>query len=321
MTDSAHMHATTTRGSGRPRVAKVPWHTGHDYELSKLPIDLFLLGDTHRRWSVDQRPVPPNVTFVDSGSLPEIDMMILHVDQWSPQEIDKRTLFLRTARMSDVPKVVLNHGCNMVDGCTSAEMRAFVGDKHVVCNSSTANRLWKLPDSRFIRHGMSPDEWPQSNYGRQNIIVTQPNSALRAAYRNFSAIKQFEESSGIRIEWVGRDFRFGSFEKYRSFLATSSIYFNASHASPNPRARTEAMFCGLVPVTTDSHGESEYIENGVNGFASNDLSYLYEALKMLKADPAMCSKMGVRARETAADVFHINRFIDQWDAVFSSQLG
>ena len=26
------------------------------------------------------------------------------------------------------------------------------------------------------------------------------------------------------------------------------------------------MLCGLVPVTTDSHGENEYIENGVNGF-------------------------------------------------------
>ena len=263
--------------STRIRIGKVPWHTGHDYELSKMPVEFLVAGDTHRRWALTQRPVPPNVHFVNSDAVLAADMLILHVDQWIFQEIDKLTLF-RKFLHAKVPKVIINHGCNMVDGCSKEEMADLLGDNFVICNSSTAHRLWGLKNSVYIHHGMSPEEWPQTNYGRQNIIVTQPASKIHSAYRNNDAIMAFESISGIKVDWVGRDMKFDTFDKYRAFLAKSSVYFNPSFASPNPRARTEAMLCGLVPVTTNAHDESRYIINGENGFVSNNLEELFENL-------------------------------------------
>jgi glycosyltransferase involved in cell wall biosynthesis len=200
-------------------------------------------------------------------------------------------------------------------------MRALVNGHMVVCNSETAQARWQIPNSIYIRHGMSPEEWPQTNYGRQNIVTTQPFSKIHTAYRNSEAIVSFEARTGIRLDWVGRDHRFDTFDKYRAFLSKSSIYFNPSFASPNPRARTEAMLCGLVPVTTDSHGESEYIENGVNGYCSNNIDELFEVLVDLSKNPRKCAKMGMAARRTAQKVFHISNFIAQWRSAIAQVLG
>jgi glycosyltransferase involved in cell wall biosynthesis len=91
--------------------------------------------------------------------------------------------------------------------------------------------------------------------------------------------------------------------------------FNPCYASPNPRARTEAMLCGLAIVTTNSHGESEYIQNGVNGYASNNIRELYEYLEFLYHNPKEVRRIGKAGRETAQKVFHIDRFIAQWQEV------
>jgi hypothetical protein len=302
------------------RIGKIPWHTGHDYELSKMPVEFLVAGDSHRKWALSQRPVPRNVRFVTSETVTEADMLILHVDQWIFQEIDKLTLFRRFLD-ADRPKVIINHGCNMVDGCSKEDMQALLGEHLVICNSSTAHTLWELPNSVYIHHGMSAEEWPQSNYGRQNIVVTQPFSRIHAEYRNNDAIIAFEGLTGIKVDWVGRDMKFDTFDKYRAFLSKSSIYFNPSFASPNPRARSEAMLCGLVPVTTNAQGESRYIENGVNGFCSNNLDELFEALVMLKKDPALVMKMGRAARETAQREFGIARFVEEWRGVVKKTIG
>lgn len=317
-----HHSSSFARISGRkkrPRVAKIPWHTGHDYELAKTGVDFLLVSDTHRQWATHQRPIPTNVTPIALANIQSADLLILHVDQWTCQELDKLTIFKRMFEI-DLPKVVLNHGCNMVDGCSSAAMRDLVGDTLVVCNSSTAHALWDIPNSRYILHGMSPDEWPKSNYGRQNIVVTQSSSRLHETYRNNSAINDFEDATGIRIDWIGRNFAFDSFAKYKSFLSRSSIYFNPSYASPNPRSRTEAMLCGLVPVTTDSHGERDFIQNGVNGFCSNDMKELHEYLAYLHRSPDVVRTMGNAARETAQRHFHIDRFVGEWEGLIGSLL-
>jgi glycosyltransferase involved in cell wall biosynthesis len=306
--------------SKKLNIIKYPWHVSHDYELCKLPQNMILLSNTHRRWNVNNRPIPDHVEFVNSIDDRETDLMILHVDQWTWHELDKRLLFLDYRDRYKKPKIIINHGCNMVDGCSSEQMKELIGDNFMVCNSSTAHKLWGIEKSRFIRHGMTPEEWPQTNYGRANIVVNQAFSKIHQDYRNNAAVLEFEEKTGIKIDWIGRDCKFNSFDKYRAFLATSSILFSPSYASPNPRARTEAMLCGMVLVTTNCHGESEYIRNGENGYASNNMNELYEYLEFLYRNPDEVRRVGKSARKMAQKVFHIDQFIDQWQEVLSQVL-
>ncbi len=303
------------------KILKYPWHIGHDYELTKLPHAFSFLSDTNRSWASSNRPIPPQVRFVPSHRAAEHDLMILHVDQWILEEPEKLYLFTDWRDRFPGYKVIINHGCNLVDGCTSEAMAGLVGDLPVVCNSQTAHDLWKLPNSRFIRHGMSPEEWPETDYAQHNIVVVQSYHGERhQAYRNKAGVEQVE-AAGLEIDWVGRDRKFTRFNDYRNFLGRSSIFFNPSHASPNPRTRTEAMLCGLAIVTTNSHGESEYIENGVNGYCSNDLDELAGYLKELETDPALARRIGQAGRETARKIFHIDRFIGAWEALIAEVTG
>ena len=303
----------------RYRILKYPWHTAHDYELAKLPAEFYYLSNTPRQWNTQHRPIPDNIRWVPSHQHEATDAMILHLDQWSWQEPAKRYLFLRHRDAYDGPKIVINHGCNLVDGCSSETMKELVEGCYMVCNSPTAHRLWGVPDSRYIRHGMSPDEWPQTDYARHEVLVVQAAGRMHAACRNVDGVARAEEK--VKILWIGRDRSFDSFNKYRHFLQSSSIFLQPSYASANPRSRTEAMLTGLAIVTTNTHGEDEYIVNGVNGFCSNDFDELIEYLQYLLARPEQVRKIGRAGRETAQKVFHIDRFVEQWSQLLDEYVG
>ncbi len=309
--------------SGRPSVVKYPWHIGHDYELFKLPFDWSLIADSSRSWASRQRPLPAGVRLIPAHRANEADLMILHVDQWILGEVEKRNLFEFWRERFPGPKIVICHGCNLVDGCSAEEMQAFLGDFPVVMNSPTALKLWGLPNSRFILHGFDPDEWPQTNYASNRVAVIQAFHGKRhQAVRNNAAVEQ-AEAAGVELAWVGRDpdLKFADFDQYRAFLAQSSIFFNPSHASANPRTRAEAMLCGLAVVTTNSHGEDAYIVHGENGFCSDDIDELIACLQRLQADPDLTRKIGQAGRETARERFHIRRFQAEWRDLVAEVIG
>lgn len=292
-------------------IAKIPWHAGHDYELSKLPHTFYYLASTYRRWAREHRPVPSSIRWVADFNSVETDVAILHVDQWTYQEPAKRFLFERLKRSYAGPKIVINHGCNMLDGCSSSQMKEMLEGCHVVCNSQTALELWDLPDSRFIRHGFSPEEWPQTDYSSARMLAVLAANTRHPLCLNAEGLAKARER--VSIDVLGDDIRCRSFDEYRAVLGTSSVFFNPSFASANPRSRTEAMLCGLVVVTTNSHGEDEYIENGVNGFCSNDLEELIDFLRFLQDNPRSCKEIGMRGRATAQKFFTIESFCKQWN--------
>lgn len=291
-------------------IVKYPWHIGHDFELCKIPHNFHFLTNTYRNWSSNYRDFPEDVRWISGLDKVNADAMILHLDQWSYHEASKRFLFESFKNRFKGPKVVIIHGCNMLDGCSSKEMKRMVEGCHVVVNSPTALKLWDLDKSRFILHGMSKEEWPQSTYKSRKIIVVQPSSERHAITRNDEGMSLAE--ARVLLTWVGRDVHCRNSNDYKKLLSNSSIFFNPSHASANPRARAEAMLCGLVVVTTCSHGEQDYIENGVNGFCSNDVSELVEYMEYLLAHPEKIEIIGKKGRETAQRLFGIERFCLQW---------
>lgn len=299
------------------KIIKHPWHIGHDYELYKLPYTFYVLGDTHRSWPTSQRPIPENIKFVSLNSAADCDLMLLHLDQWSVLELDKRRLFLSLRDGPPRKKIIIIHGCNILDGCSSKEMHELVQDYPVICNSATAQELWGIYNSIYVRHGISPEEWPTTNYGRNNIVVTQPRTGLHDECRNGSAVLDFETSYGLKVDWIGRNISFENFFAYRSFLGSSSVFFNPSFGSPNPRARTEAMMCGLAIVTTCAQGE-DYFVNGKNGFASNDMEELFEFLFFLNRNPDAARKVGRAGQRTAREIFHSKKFLARWQAIIEA---
>ena len=299
----------------RLQILTYAWHAAYDDALTKLAHRFFYLAAAPREWNTEIRPLPKTISWIPDWRVAKTDLMILHVDQWTFQESAMRFHFLHWKEYYPGPKVVINHGCNLVDGCSSERMAQLVEGCFMVCGSTTAQRLWNIPRSRVIVNGMNPADWPETNYSRHDVIVVQPFASRHERYRNNALVERAERK--VDISWVGRDKKFDAFPKYRHYLRSSSIFFNPSFGSPNPRARTEAMLTGLAVVTTNQHGEDAYIQNGVNGFCSNDPKELVEFLVYLKANPAKAKEIGRAGRKTAQEIFHVSQFAAQWNQLLN----
>jgi len=289
-----------------------PGQGGEDYELFKLPFEWSLVCDAGERWPWRRRPLPAHVRAIAHREIPDHDLLILKVNQWTLDEVDRRNRFDYWRENFPGPKIVICRGSNLVDGNSSEAMREWLGDLPVVVTSPIAKEKWGFPNSRFIMHGFSPEEWPATDYSEPRVAVLQRYRPQRhESARNVEAIEQAERE-GVTLIWAGRDVAFPDFDSYREFLSHGSIYFNPSTALANPRARAEAMLCGLAVVTTASHGEESYLVNGFNGFASNDVDELIDYLKKLQEDPALTKNLGQAGRNTARREFHIDRYRAEW---------
>jgi glycosyltransferase involved in cell wall biosynthesis len=298
-------------------VALCPSNTAYDYELAKLPHDIVLLGNSHQHWNTAQRPFPNKLrlSYVLDRSF---DVLILGINQWSFHELDQRMLFIQLRDRFPGPKIMINHGCNMVDGCSSDVMRGLVQDHLMICASKKARELWSVANARVVRRGLTPDEWPQTNYSRGNVVAFEPLS--HRSYYNADAVDGLVEHLRIKVTRLDGGRKFQSFDAYRTFLASSAIFFNPSYAAPNLQAMVEAQLCGLAIVTTNSHGESAYIENGENGFASNNMEELYTCIESLLRNPKELRRIGANGRRTAQRIFNTDQFAAEWERVLAQAI-
>jgi glycosyltransferase involved in cell wall biosynthesis len=102
---------------------------------------------------------------------------------------------------------------------------------------------------------------------------------------------------------------------------SSQIFLNTSTISPIPTALLEAMSCGCAVVTTATCMIPEIIENGKNGFMSNDEDELRNYINMLLNDKELREHCGNNARETVMEKFSESLFIDKWNQVFEYAYG
>mgnify|MGYP003651277933 FL=1 len=99
------------------------------------------------------------------------------------------------------------------------------------------------------------------------------------------------------------------------------VFLNTSTISPVPTSLLEAMSCGCAVVSTATCMIPEIIENGVNGFISNDEEELKSYIDNLLNDEELRKKMGNAARETTLNDFSEESFINNWNNIFDDLYG
>lgn len=93
------------------------------------------------------------------------------------------------------------------------------------------------------------------------------------------------------------------------------VFLNTSLVSTAPFTLLEAMACGAAVVSTATTMIPQIIQDGVNGFLSNDPGVLRARCEQLLKDPALCRKLGREARNSVVGKWSFDRMAGEWDRV------
>src|SRR3989339_651998 len=210
------------------------WHTGHQYELFKLPFRFLLYQSPENRlfWNHAVRPLPWNVQFISKLDKRHIDIAILPFDEniltptihESPLSSDWGNTFhllFHWCREHRVPMVGLCHGTvprkarfkqgaqtnwQEVDELAVTQFRHLLKGTPVVCNSQQAFREWGF-EGKAIIHGFDPDEYPIGPR-KLGVLMTSAN-ILTNTFNQGGWI--FEHcAKEIPLNLLGTDKLFGS---------------------------------------------------------------------------------------------------------------
>ncbi len=99
------------------------------------------------------------------------------------------------------------------------------------------------------------------------------------------------------------------------------FFFNPIRYTSLPLALVEAMTVGMPIVALATTEVPTVVENGVNGYVSNDLDSLAEGMLRLLSDRGEAARMGQRSREIARERFSIERFSRDWERAFALAMG
>ena len=314
---------------------------------------------TTSHWSFDRRPLPENADMVpiEDINTRDYDLAILHFDEnvLSPENTngviahDWGRTFRWFQEKVDLPKVAICHGTPQFHGqydinyCGEDFMEPiederlrmvnFLGDILVITNSHQAQSEWQFRRSKVIWHGFDPTEFPPAMYEKGILSPRGRLVTSRPHYRGYFLYHEVIEKlphefrpSGLFVPdpdffYTEAAYAAGKFREYVNAVRRFSVYFNPTLRSPMPRARGEAMMCGLVTVSANNHDVDRFIENGVNGYRSNDADELRDFLIFLMKNPDKAKKIGVAGRRTAIDIFNHDRYLRAWEDTMSEVLG
>lgn len=311
-------------------------------------------------WEFGQRPMPANARFVPADKIDprDYDLAILHFDEnvLAPENTNGvigpewGSAFKWLHAQPGLPKIAVCHGTPQFYGqydigyskpdlmqpieAERQRLVDYLGDIPVVVNSHQAQREWGFRNSRVIWHGFDPAEFPPATYERGILSPLGPLVMSRPHYRGYFLYKavfsadfpeQFRPETlkvpEPHVLYSSNAYAAAKYRNYVDEIRRYTVYFNPTLRSPMPRARGEPMMCGVVTVSARNHDVDMFVENGVNGFHSNDPGELREALLFLMRNPEAARRIGEAGRRTAMDVFNHDRYLSGWLALLENVLG
>jgi hypothetical protein len=305
------------------RLRILTWHVHGSYlwYLSHIRHELHLPVTPDRRHGYGGRagawPWPSRVHEVPVDELDDLEVdAVLHQshDTWH----DRHRL-LSTAQQA-VPQIVLEHDPPRE---TPTDTRHPVDDPDaLVVHVTHFNQLmWdtgKTPTA-VVEHGVAvPEEIRHLGTEERGIVVV---NGLRQRGRRLGADVFAAVRDRVPLDLVGM----GSTDvgglgevsppDLPRFLAPYRFYFHPVRYTSLGLSLCEAMMVGLPVVGLATTELPTIIDDGVNGFVSNDVERLVDDMHRLLDDADLARRIGAAGRATARERFGIDRFAHRWEAL------
>lgn len=286
--------------------------TGHQFYSFHLP--------KSKKWNQEQVTVPSNYFILPEGdvcSYLNYDFILSQSKFWQFQAAKKIQESIR------IPIISLEHTLPTPQTISRQNidiMRNMVGDVNVFISEYSKNEWDVVSDNTtVIHHGISTEEFIDLALDREDHVLTVANDFVNRDYcLNYQGWKRV--TTGLKTKLVGDTPGLSKPAQSTQDLILEynkcSVYFNSSTLSPIPTSLLEAMSCGCAVVSTATCMIPEIIENGVNGFISNDENELRSRIEYLLYNKDAARAMGQKARETIKNRFPESTFIQRWNEIF-----
>lgn len=297
-----------------------PTHERYETQLCKTGHNFysFHLTDS-KKWNSAQTNIPKNYHILPEGDFcPYIgyDFILSQSKFWQFQ------VAKQIQQIINVPIISLEHTIptpQTISRQNLSQMQSMVGDVNVFISEYSALSWGINHNINIIHHGIDTNLFNNINIPRNKHVLSVANDFINRDYcLNYNGWKRVTEGINTKLvgDTKGLSTPASSIEDLIVEYNSCSVYFNSSTLSPIPTSLLEAMSCGCAVVSTATCMIPEIIENGVNGFISNDENKLKEYINILLSDEKLMTELGNNARKTIETKFPENTFITKWNSIF-----
>lgn len=298
-----------------------PTHERYETQLAKTGHNFYSFSlESSKKWNREQIAPPSNYHILpveNPCDYLNYDFILVQSKFWQFQVAAQINQFLK------LPVICLEHTLPTPQTISPEQlklMKTMLGDVNIFISDFSKN-AWEINyNAKVIHHGIDTVTFaPIDNAEKKPHVLTVANDFMKRDYcLNYSGWKRV--TSGIKTKVVGDTKGLSqpasSTEELVSDYNECSVYFNSSTLSPIPTSLLEAMACGCAVVSTATCMIPEIIQNGVNGFISNDEEELKSYINKLLSDNDLRAKLGANARQTILQKFSEDKFITEWNKLF-----
>jgi len=326
---SSITRAATLSSSDPLNILTFVTHERYEPNLCKTGQNFYAYtGDFAREWNTNYSPIPDNYCIfdkkLDGKQIPihlDIDLII------SQNILVHFEIAKNISDLLNVPIINIHHTLPPPEWTADhlEKLSSRAGDIDVYITDYN-RKVWGLnpQKSKVIYHGIDSSFWkPDKKIKKGKYALSVVNDWINRDWCCGYNIWQ-QVTAGIPTKAVGDtpglSLPAKSLEDLRSNYNSCGLFVNTSTYSPTPMSLLEAMSCGCAVVSTATCAIPEIIENGVNGFITNDPAEMKEYITQVLNDDELRDKLGKNARQTILDKFSIKRFADEWNELFKMAL-
>jgi hypothetical protein len=317
----------TRKPDEKLNILTFPTHESYEIGLAKTGQNFYAYrAEGIKDWNPAYRACPDNYVLLDSrmggNQIPswvDIDLVL------SQNKFGQFQIAHQVASKLQVPMISLEHTLPVStwDESMRQRMVQMRGNLNVFISDYSIAQ-WgfeKGADVRVIKHCIDSETFKPTvpAVERKRHVLSVVNDWVNRDWCCGFKIWQ-EVSNGLPTRVLGDTPGLSqpapSTEALANEYAESRIFLNTSTASPIPTALLEAMAAGCACVSTATCMIPEVIQDGVNGFLSNDPKELRARIDELILDPELADRLGRAARQTVLRDFSQDRFIKEWNETF-----
>lgn len=315
------------------RILLIPTHPGHQYHFARTGLPIGFLGhwDQFRWW----RPQPPNVINLEPRYLPEHlarspDDYARILQDGLPHAGGRRDIVAE----HDIAWLIFRWQLEMALPTGLHKLYQICKEHEIHCNEWPGlldrSDVTIVTYYRYVRDlikdryqvdlplieiGLDPLQYGPYT-GETPQILTVIHSWKDRGW-NYQLYREATDGLPARHIDALADQPPATYEEVLAALRTSRLYFHDGEADYTI-ALVEAMLTGQPIVSPDLPYLDAFIEDGVNGFRSNDPAILRDRCRLLLSDADLAKTMGARSRELALARFDENRWIRSWTELIRS---